>query len=104
MKTILAAGCAVLVALGAYSASARDRHRDDDDHDVARNAFQRGEVLPITQILAIVAQHLPGDIVEVKLDTKRDRLTYEIKVLTPSGRVRELVLDARSGAFIGIED
>jgi len=83
------------------AAGTRDR---DDDQDLARQALQRGEVLPIARILELVAQHLPGDVIEVQLDERRGRLEYEIRVLTPSGRVRELVLDARTGAFVRFED
>jgi len=87
----------------ADGAGARSRDRNDDQ-DLARQALQRGEVLPIARILELVAQHLPGDVIEVQLDERRGRLEYEIRVLTPSGRVRELVLDARTGAFVRFED
>lgn len=82
----------------------RDRDRDHGDNDMARAALQRGEILPITRILPLVAQYLPGDVVEVKLNTRRGHLNYEIKVLTSSGRIRNLVLDARTGASVAIED
>ena len=42
--------------------------------------------------------------IEVQLDERRGRLEYEIRILTPEGRVRELVLDARTGAFVRFED
>jgi uncharacterized membrane protein YkoI len=105
MKRTLAIGFAVIIALAAGSdgwAGARDRYHGDND--LARSALQRGEVLPITRILPLVAQYLPGDVVEVRLETKRGRLQYEVKVLTPSGHIRELVLDARTGEYVAIED
>lgn len=102
----LALGFAVMIAVTASDGAwARSHDRDNGDQDVARRALQRGEVLPITSILPLVAQHLPGDVVEMRLSSRRSgRLYYEIKVLTPSGRVRELLLDARTGAYVGIED
>jgi uncharacterized membrane protein YkoI len=105
MKRTLATGFAVIIALaasGGSSVGARDRY--NGDNDLARSALQRGEVLPITRILPLVSQYLPGDVVEVRLETKRGHLYYEIKVLAPSGHVRELVLDARTGEFVAIED
>jgi uncharacterized membrane protein YkoI len=105
MKRTLAFGLALVIALGASSggwAGERDRHRGDNDF--ARNALQRGEILPITRILPLVAQYLPGDVVEVRLESKGGRLQYEIKVLTPSGHIRDLVLDARTGGYVAIED
>lgn len=106
MKTSLvwALGFALICSLAASDSLAQRNNRDDDDQDLARQALQRGEVLPISRILELVAQYLPGDVIEVQLDERRGRLEYEIRVLTPSGRVRELVLDARTGAFVRFED
>lgn len=105
MKTSFAwaLGLALLFSLAGGDADAQRRRRGNDQ-DLARQALQRGEVLPIARILELVPQHLPGDVIEVQLDERRGRLEYEIRVLTPSGRVRELVLDARTGAFVRFED
>jgi uncharacterized membrane protein YkoI len=104
MKRLLAIGLAVALAAGlAGGATARERHRHD--HEFARGALQRGEVLPIKRLLSITAQYLQGDVVEVRLEPRQNgELRYEIRVLTPSGKIRELQLDARTGDFIGIED
>jgi uncharacterized membrane protein YkoI len=105
MKKTLALALAglILTTLGAGGASAR-RPREHDN-DFARSALQRGEVLPIRRLLSIAAQYLPGEVVEVKLEPRQSGdLRYKMRVLTPSGRIRELVLDARTGEYIGIED
>lgn len=105
MKKALAVALAIvmLATLGAGNASAR-RPREHDN-DFARSALQRGEVLPIRRLLSIAAQYLPGDVVEVKLETRQSGdLRYKMRVLTLSGRIRELVLDARTGEYIAIED
>ena len=80
----------------------RDRERREEQ-DIAREAFRRGEVLPITRILAVVAQRVPGEVVEVKLETRRT-LHYQVKVLTQAGVVREVHVDARSGTITREED
>jgi len=77
---------------------------DDDDHVAAREALQRGEILPLARILAIVAGHVPGDVIDVELERKHGRWRYEVKVLTSTGRVREVKLNARDGAVLEIED
>jgi uncharacterized membrane protein YkoI len=75
------------------------------EQDMVRDALRRGEVLPLLKILAIASQHVPGDIIEVELEAKENRpLIYEIKVLTDTGRVREIKIDARTGAVLKIED
>ena len=80
----------------------REREREREQ-DIAREALRRGEVLPIVRILAIVGQRVPGEIVEVKLETRRT-LHYQVKVLTPGGIVREVHVDARSGTITREED
>jgi uncharacterized membrane protein YkoI len=97
--------CAAIV-LGAAVSIAGD---DDDarharEHEEMRAALQRGEVLPLTRILAIAQEKVPGDVIEVELESKRGALVYEIKVLTQSGRVREVKIDARNGTVLKIED
>lgn len=106
MKTvIIGVLCASLVlGITASVADDDDSSRREREQDVIREALQRGEVLPLAKILAIAQQQVPGDIIEVELETERSALIYEIKVLTQSGRVREVKIDARSGAIVNIED
>ena len=44
------------------------------------------------------------DVIEVELERKNAALIYEIKVLTQTGRVREVKIDARTGSVLKIED
>lgn len=77
---------------------------DEDDHIAAREALQRGEILSLSRILAIVQRNVPGDVIEVELDRKHGVWRYEVKVLTSTGRVREVKLNASTGAVLEIED
>jgi len=81
-----------------------DDHHHKKDHENAREALRRGEILPLTRILALAQQRVPGDVIKVELDDDHARLIYEIKLLTPNGRVREVELDARTGAVLKVED
>jgi uncharacterized membrane protein YkoI len=63
-----------------------------------------GGVLPLVRILDLAAQHVPGEVLKVELENEHEHLQYEIKVLAGNGRVREIKLDARSGAVLEIED
>jgi uncharacterized membrane protein YkoI len=93
---------ALLTLTAAAHAAAGDA--DDREQDAARAALQRGQALPLVRILAIVAQQVPGDVIEVELDDEDNTLVYEIKVLTANGRVREVEIDARTGKVLAIED
>lgn len=78
------------------------------DHEQAREALRRGEILPLTRILPIVQKRVPGEVIKIKLDDDDDdhpdRIIYEVKVLTSSGRVIELELDARTGKVLEVEE
>lgn len=82
-------------------ANKKDRRKE---HEVVREALQRGEVLPLVKILAIASQQVPGDVIEVELEQEQIGLIYEIKILTSTGRVREVKIDARTGKVMRIED
>ncbi|HYJ39649.1 MAG TPA: PepSY domain-containing protein [Steroidobacteraceae bacterium] len=105
-NTILIATCAALFAQGIALSYADDesRTRHAREHEEMRAALQRGEVLPLARILAIAQEKVPGDVIEVELESKNGALVYEIKVLTESGRVREIKIDARKGTVLEIED
>jgi uncharacterized membrane protein YkoI len=103
MKNFLA-GVLCTALLGVASVIAGVDDGDAREHDAIRSALQRGEVLPLAKILAIAQEKVPGDVIEVELESKREALVYEIKVLTQSGRVREVKIDARTGAVLKVED
>lgn len=102
MKTFLAGVLSATVLLVASVVADGDDHARE--HDAIRAALQRGEVLPLARILAIAQEKVPGDVIEVELESKHAALVYEIKVLTQSGRVREVKIDARSGTVLSVED
>lgn len=95
-----------LVAPMAVDAKDPDGKRDEKAlkkraQEEAMLAMRRGEILPLTRILEIANRHVAGDIIEVEY---KGGPKYEIKILTASGRVREVKLDARTGALLEIED
>ncbi|WP_425998680.1 PepSY domain-containing protein [Caulobacter sp. DWR1-3-2b1] len=91
----------LVLALAAGPVQAGDKKRD---HDAARAALARGEVLPLTRILAIAEQRAPGEVIEVELEEDHGRLKYDLKILARSGRVLELELDAKTGATLKLEE
>lgn len=104
-KKSLAFCVTFLVALSAFfGTAAMSRDARDDDQERARIAFENGEILPIMDILARALELLPGDVVEVELQFEDEYISYEIDILTATGRVREVELDARTGAIIEISN
>ncbi|RYY27203.1 MAG: peptidase [Sphingomonadales bacterium] len=72
--------------------------------EAIRSAVKRGEIMPLPRILAIAQGHVKGEVIKVELEHEKGRLTYEVKILAGNGRVREVELDARTGALIKIEN
>ncbi len=74
------------------------------DHERARQALQAGEIMPLDKILAVVSQSHPGQILEVELDRERSQggkvWMYEIKGITPDGKLFKLKVDARTGEVV----
>ena len=102
---LLTLGLPLLIAATAcFGPPAMSRDARDEDQERARNAFERGEIMPIMDILALALQHLPGDVVEVELEIEDEYISYEIDILTATGRVREIEIDARTGAVLDIDD
>lgn len=74
------------------------------EQEAIRSAVQRGELLPLPRVLSIAQKRVAGDVVKVELDYEPTGIEYEVKILTASGRVREVEIDARTGRVIRIED
>lgn len=104
MNKLAASGRALILGLGLIVAAPAATAWADDDHIAAREALRRGEILPLNAVLEIALRAVPGDVIEVELERERRGWEYEVKVLTSTGRVREVTLDARSGAILEIED
>jgi uncharacterized membrane protein YkoI len=75
-----------------------------DDQDRARAALERGEIRPLDQVLAAAKAAVPGDVVKLDLKQKKDVWLYRLKILTPSGKRREVKIDAKTLAIIDSDD
>lgn len=94
-------GMRILIALllSVLLPIASARANDDDDHERAREALRRGEILSLEQILAM---HARADerLIEVEIERKGRRWEYELELLGDNGRVRELEIDGASGRLL----
>ena len=74
------------------------------DHDLARQALEAGEILPLDKILASVTLKHPGQVLEVELEQDRYQgkkiWIYEIKSVTKDGRLMKLEVDAKTGEVL----
>lgn len=90
------AGASVLHAGGGLADD--DSKRKRRDHEVAREALTSGEIRPLEAIVAEVRRTVPGDIVGVELEKYSGQWVYKIKVITPSGTMQRVTIEARGSA------
>lgn len=74
------------------------------DFEIARDAVERGEILPLARVLELLEQHHPGQVIEVELEFSHGTLVYEIELVTPDGRLIEVDLNAATGEILGYEE
>lgn len=90
----MAGTAAVLAAPAAFARGRRD-------HDRAREALERGEALPLAEVLARVRPELGGEVVGVDFERERGgRWIYEFKVIGPTGRLVEVHVDAATARVL----
>ena len=65
-----------------------------------RELVERGEILPLEQILKQNEASIDGRIIEVEIEQKCGSYVYEIKILGGDGRTREIKIDARTGVIV----
>jgi hypothetical protein len=71
------------------------------DQDAALDAVENGEAVPLATIVSDVKQTSGGEVLDAHQVTARGFLLYEIKVLEPGGRVKNVYYYAKSGRPVG---
>jgi len=94
-KTIIVAITTFFMMVSAHSGS---------DHDQARSALLRGEIMPLKQLLERLETTHPGQILEVELEREGNRWRYEVKILQTEGKLLKLDVDAVSGEVLRQRD
>ncbi|MCL2308688.1 MAG: PepSY domain-containing protein [Proteobacteria bacterium] len=67
------------------------------DHDDALQAVRDGEIRPLAEILNIVRDKLPGEVIRTELERKDGKWIYELRVADREGHLFDVHVDARSG-------
>lgn len=94
----------IAIALAANVAGSASVIQPQDDAARVRAAVSHGQVLPLPHILTIAQRRVRGEVLKVELEEASRQIVYELKVLTPDGRVREMKIDARTGQVLKVED
>ena len=101
--TGLMAGAAVLSAIPLHHSLSDDKIGGEHDHERARRALERGEIRPLSEILASVRARIPGEVVKVEIEREDGVWVYELKIVAKDGRFLEVYVDAKTARIIKIE-
>jgi uncharacterized membrane protein YkoI len=89
--------CAIGAVFDAVPPATADSHRD---HDRAREALERGEALPLAEILARVRPELDGEVVGISFEREGGRWIYKFKLVGRAGRLAEIQVDAATARVL----
>jgi uncharacterized membrane protein YkoI len=78
----------------------RDRRYNPDQggRGRARDAYKRGKIVSLDQVMNVVQRRYGGRVLNVSLDDRR--LVYHLRVLTRRGRVMRISVDARNARIL----
>lgn len=80
--------------------SGQGRGGHDHDHDRAREAVAQNIAQPLATILPAIERRYQARMVDVEFESEDGRLVYEIELITPAGRIIEVVVDAATGDIV----
>ena len=90
-----AGGCSAPSGSEGITISRRDMTRAND-------AVARGDAKPLREIFGIVQRRHPGQMIRVRFTVAGNNRAYLIRMVTESGSVQTVTVDALSGATLGI--
>lgn len=88
------------LAMFCSAATARDL-----DQDEALRLRQKGVILPLAELMQKALDRYPdARLLEAELEEHDDHYIYEVELLTATGAVREIKLDAATGKLLKDEE
>jgi len=89
-----------VAALALACPSAARSQDDDDDHDLARDLHEGGEIRALSEVLNDISRSTQGEVVAVNLVRTSSGWTYRIQIVTPDGRRSLVEVDAGKGTAL----
>jgi uncharacterized membrane protein YkoI len=75
-------------------------HGGSHDHDRARDAVAHHDARRLADILPAIERRYGARMVEVEFEAEGGRFVYKIELITTSGRIVEVEVDAATGAIV----
>ena len=70
--------------------------------DQQRTAIAERRAVPLATVRTSVRARVPGEMVRARLCQEPERLIYLLTVLPRDGKVRRVIVDAKSGAVVSV--
>jgi uncharacterized membrane protein YkoI len=74
-----------------------------EDHDAARDAVRQHKVIPLSKIVPDVLERFDASLLEAEFEREHGAYVYELELITGSGRMIEVMVDATTGAILEVE-
>ncbi len=73
------------------------------DHELARQALESGQILPLREVLDRLERSHPGKVLEVELEHDEGLWIYEIKLLQADGSLLKIKLNAKTAEVLKVK-
>jgi uncharacterized membrane protein YkoI len=94
----------ILLAAAFAMAPVSHGRAEPGDHDKVWSAVKRGEMLPLAELIEIVHQKLPGEIMGVNAEHVGGSWVYEFHIVDDKGHLIEVHVNPRSGEISPDQD
>ena len=74
------------------------RYKTDQDEVLA--AVENGTIMPWKEALKQLSRHVSGKIIGVRMNQTAERSVYQVKVRTPDGEIKSVLVDAATGQIL----
>jgi len=76
------------------------RYKTDQDEALA--AVENGTIMPWKEAVKHLSRNVSGKIIGVRINQTSDRSVYQVKVRTPEGEIKNVLVDAATGQILQV--
>lgn len=74
-----------------------------EDHDAARDALRQHKVMALSEIVPGILERFDARLLEAEFEREGGGYVYELEVITSTGRMIDVMVDAETGAILKVE-
>jgi len=74
-----------------------------DDHDAARDAVRQQQAIPLARLIPGILEKFDARLLEAEFERDDGIYIYELELITGSGRMIEVMVDAATGEILEVD-